>query len=124
MPNDVDMPAYSYDIVMSITPADGSMLVLNPYYVTRMATFMVFVSDGEPAEDESAPQTDRALALRPDRAEWEASDQEEVDTLRLKLGAIDEIIANGDEPVWTLKSSSTSSKGTRSRIRASTSLGW
>ena len=85
---------------------------------------MVFASDGEPAEDESAPQTDRTLALRPDRAEWEASDQEEVDTLRLKLGAIDEIIANGDEPVWTLKSSSTSSKGTRSRIRASTSLGW
>ena len=64
---------------------------------------MVFASDGEPAEDESAPQTDRTLALRPDRAEWEASDQEKVDTLRLKLGAIDEIVANGDERVWTLK---------------------
>ena len=106
LPSDIDMPAYSYDVVMSITPAEG-MLVLDPYYVTRMATFeapfMVFASDGEPAEDESAPQTDRALALRPDRAEWEASDQEEIDTLRLKLGAIEEIVANGHERVWTLK---------------------
>jgi hypothetical protein len=121
------MPAYSYDVVMSITPAEG-MLVLDPYYVTRMATFeapfMVFASDGEPAEDESAPQTDRALALRPDRAEWEASDQEEIDTLRLKLGAIEEIVANGNERVWTLKVCPQAQKNTQSQTNANAALDW
>ena len=65
--------------------------------------FMIFASDGEPAEDESAPQTDRTLALRPDPAEWEAADQDEIGTLRLKLGMIDEIVSNGSERVWNLK---------------------
>ena len=34
LPSDIDMPAYSYDVVISITLADGNMLVINPYYVT------------------------------------------------------------------------------------------
>ena len=104
---DADVHPFNYETVLSIVGSAGGIATINPYYVTRLTTFespyMAFASTGEPADEDSAPQTDRALALRPDRALWEASDDEEIDTLRLKLGVIAEVIANGNERVWSLK---------------------
>ena len=121
--NDADVHPFNYETVLSIAGKEGGIATIDPYYATRLVTFespyMAFASTGEPADGDSAPQTDRALALRPDRALWEASDDEEIDTLRLKLGVIAEVIANGNERVWTLKLVCASSNATPSRCKPS-----
>ena len=104
---ELDARPYSYDIVMTISAGkDGYAIFDNPI-VTRHQGFdspyIVMVSDGTPADDDSAPQTDRALALTPDRSQWEAADQQEIDTLMLHGDVLREVISNGSERTWTLK---------------------
>ena len=103
---DIDAHPYQFGIVMAITTRD-SYLVLDPIVVTRRQDFespyVVMASDGEPADDDGAPQTDRALELAHDREEWKATDAKEIDTLMNDLGTIDEVVSNGTERVWKLK---------------------